>query len=68
MFQAREFHANPILLESSLPPKKMRPATKPEPFQFEADRRGALKEIDFTQKVWQRLKTVVLIYIIPFCL
>lgn len=50
--QMREFHAHPLPVgEDLLPPKKKKPVTIPEPFELEADERGAKRLQEFSQKV-----------------
>lgn len=48
----REFHAQPLPMgEDTLPPKKTKPVTIPEPFQLELDERGVKRLQEFSQKV-----------------
>ena len=52
VLQMREFHAQPLPVgEDSLPPKKTKPVTVPEPFQLEVDERGVKRLQEFSQKV-----------------
>nr|XP_022335373.1 targeting protein for Xklp2 homolog isoform X2 [Crassostrea virginica] len=55
----REFHAQPLPVgEDSLPPKKTKPVTVPEPFQLEVDERGVKRLQEFSQKVEEESKSL----------
>lgn len=55
VLQMREFHAQPLPVgEDSLPPKKTKPVTVPEPFQLEVDERGVKRLQEFSQKVCRK--------------
>ena len=55
LLQKREFTAKPLpIVSPDLPPKVVRPATKPVPFELEVDQRGAKKAEEWTCKVCPR--------------
>ena len=52
LVQTKDFHANPIPdLSPELPPKHVKPATRPKPFLLEVDVRGKSKAEEWSNKV-----------------